>query len=165
MDWQDYLKPDEEIVWQGRPAPRCYTFRNWKLAAIGLILFLVSSFWLMLGWQLVEGGHSRFLILIPLPLVIIAFIVGPGQILKARFEWERIFYCLTDDKLLVQYGLLKSKVREIPRTEIASWQQKRYGEHLASIRIQHRAGNLFTVLHCIEQPQHFLENLDHSTPL
>ena len=56
------LEEDETLLWQGRPAPRCYTFRNWKLAAAGTALFLACSFWLMLGYQLVQAGdHSSLL--------------------------------------------------------------------------------------------------------
>lgn len=163
MDWQSHLQRDEQILWQGRPAPRCYTFRNWKLALIGLILFLVSSFWQMLGLQLAEDGYAWHLVFIPMPLVVASFVMGPGQLLLARLEWERIFYCLTDRRLLLQYGFPKKRIREIPRSVISSWKQKGYGEQLASIRIQHQTGKGFTILHCLEQPQNFLDNFDQST--
>lgn len=164
MDWQSYLRQDEEILWQGRPAPRCYTFRNWKLALIGLFLFLASSFWLMLGLQLVSDGHSPLLSLIPVPLVVASFLMGPGQLLAARIGWERLFYCLTDERVLIQHGLLKGKVREVPREEIDAWKRKRHGEQLASIRLQHRTGKGHIILHCLEQPQFLLDHLEKKTP-
>lgn len=160
MDWQRHLQEGEQLLWQGRPAPRCYTFRNWRLALIGVLLFLVSSFWQMLGLQLVEDGHAWPLALIPVPLVVISFIMGPGQLLLARIKWERIFYSLTDKRLLLQHGILKNKIQEIPLGEVANWQQKKYGEQLASVRIQLNSGNKFTVLHCLEQPQNLIDRLD-----
>ena len=57
-DWQWPLAEGETLLWQGRPAPRCYTFRNWKFAAAGTALFLACSFWMMLGLQLEETGAS-----------------------------------------------------------------------------------------------------------
>lgn len=164
MDWQRQLLPDEKVLWQGRPAPRCYTFRNWKLATIGLVLFLVSSFWQMLGLQLADEGYAWHLILIPLPLVVATFIMGPGQILLARLEWERLFYCLTDQRLLQKVGFLKRRIRVIPRSEIISWQQKRHGEQLASVRLQLQAGQGYIILHCLEQPQSFFDILGLPTP-
>lgn len=164
MDWQPYLRQEEEIIWQGRPAPRCYTFRNWKLAAIGLFLFLTSSFWLMLGYQLASDGHSPLLLLFPIPLVLASFFMGPGQILAARIGWERLFYCLTQERVLIQHGLLKGKIREVPRQEIAAWQQKKHGAQLASVRLQHRSGKRHIILHCLEQPQYLLDQLDKKTP-
>lgn len=159
MDWSAQLLPEERIIWQGRPAPRCFTFRNWKLAGIGLLLFLLCSFWLMLGLQLSDDGHPWFLVLIPLPLVIASFLAGPGQILLARIAWERRFYCLTERRVLIRCGLLRDHYRSIPLGEICSWQQKRYSEQLASIRLRHAAGAQQTVLHCLEQPDRFLQQL------
>jgi hypothetical protein len=164
MDWQAYLQANDQIVWQGRPAPRCYTFRNWKLALIGVLLFLGSSFWLMLGLQLADNGYAWYLTMIPLPLVVASFIMGPGQLLLARMEWERLFYCLTESKLLIQHGLLRKQVLEISRDEIISWQQKRQGEQLSSIRLQYQAGKRVAILHCLEQPQQFTRHLDPPTP-
>ncbi|HKJ05297.1 MAG TPA: PH domain-containing protein [Geopsychrobacteraceae bacterium] len=160
MDWQQYLQKNERILWQGRPAPRCYTFRNWKPAVFGLVLFLASSFWLMLGLQLMKDGFSPALTLIPLPLVVVSFMLGPGQVLLARIEWEHLYYCLTDQKLLIQSGVLRNQVRAISRTEIAAWQQKRYGQQLASIRIELQTGKHAVFLHCLEQPQIFLDLLE-----
>jgi len=159
MDWSRHLQGDERLLWQGRPAPRCYTFRNWKLALIGLCLFLLGSVWQMLGVQLATDGHAWYLAWIPAPLVCIAFILGPGQILLARIEWERLFYALTDRRVLIQYGVLKNRVRAIPREEITSWQQRRYGEQLASIRLLQAGGKGAPILHCLEQPHPLLAHL------
>lgn len=84
------LSEGETLLWQGRPAPRCYTFRHWLQALIGSVLFLASSFWLMVGVQLIRAeGHSLWLLPVPVLLVVGAFVVGPGQLLLARIRWEK----------------------------------------------------------------------------
>jgi hypothetical protein len=163
MDWSEQLLREESILWQGRPAPRCYTFRNWGLASLGLVLFLLSSFWQMLGMQLVEDGHPWYLALLPVPLVIGSFLLGPGQILWARFAWERLFYCLTERRLLIRSGVWQVKVRQISLEEIESWQQRRHGEHLASIRLVQSRGK-YIILHCVEQPQYLIAHLEQAIP-
>ncbi len=90
LQWD--LDPDEILLWQGRPAPRCYVFRHWLQALVGSVLFLASSFWLMVGYQLVEAhGYNRWLLAVPGLLVLFSFLVGPGQIILARLTWEKVF--------------------------------------------------------------------------
>jgi hypothetical protein len=101
------LNDNEKLLWQGRPAPRCYTFRHWFQALIGTVIFLASSFWLMVGMQLAKAEEVPSVLLIaPLLLAVVAFFVGPGQLIFARLRWERIFYALTDQRLLVRNCLL-----------------------------------------------------------
>jgi len=158
-DWNWPLDEGENLLWQGRPAPRCYTFRNWKLSTAGTILFLACSFWLMLGIQLVEIEHrSVLLVLITLPLVVTSFFLGPGQLLLARWRWEKLFYAVTDQRVLVRDGLLTVQFRSFSREEISGWQLRRFGDHLASIRIL-RGDDAPQVLACLEHPQLLLKHL------
>ncbi len=164
LDWQWPLEDGETLLWEGRPAPRCYTFRNWKLALAGVALFLACSFWLMLGYQLVEvENHSSLLMLIPIPLVLFSFFIGPGQLLIARHRWEKIFYALTDQQVLVRDGLFSPHIRSFPSDQILNWQQKKYSEQLASIRILF-AGDTDLIFHCLEQPQNLLQHLPAKQP-
>jgi len=63
----------------------------------------------------------------------------------------------------MQLGFLKKRICEIPLSEIDEWKQKRHGEHLASIRIQHQHGKMFSVLHCLEQPQNLIDTFNRLT--
>ena len=153
LDWQWPLAAGETLLWQGRPAPRCYTFRNWKLALAGTALFLACSFWMMLGLQLEETGEfSILLILLPAPLVIATFLLGPGYLILSRWRWENIYYALTDRRVLMRGGLLQVRVRAYSALEISGWQQKRFGEQLASIRIL-RGKETPLIFACLEHPQ------------
>ena len=54
----------------------------------------------MIGIKLVYyQGHSWWLAVAPLLLVLGAFFIGPGQLALARLRWDEIFYALTDISL------------------------------------------------------------------
>jgi hypothetical protein len=164
LDWAWPLEEGETLLWQGRPAPRCYTFRNWKLSAAGTVLFLACSFWMMLGVQLVETeNYSMLLVVISLPLVVATFLLGPGQLVLARWRWEKLFYAVTDQRLLVRDGLLTVQFRSFTLDEISGWQQRRFSENLASIRIL-RGDEAPQILACLEQPQLLLKHLPPPKP-
>lgn len=158
-DWQWPLAEAETLLWQGRPAPRCYTFRNWKLATAGTLLFLASSFWMMLAYELIDAdGYPWWLVLVPLPLVLLSLWFGPVSMLLARIRWEKVFYALTDQRLLVRGGLFAAKIDFYDPDQMVDWKQKNYGEHLASLRISLQDGSA-QVLHCLEQPQNLIGHL------
>jgi hypothetical protein len=148
---------NEQILWQGRPAPRCYTFQHWKQALAGSILFLVSSFWLMLALELIKEGHPYWLALIPLPLIAGSFLFGPMQILVARWRWPKIFYQLTDKQLF----LLPDK--SVQLSAIIDIKMKKQGASLASFRLA-VAGSKPLIIHCIEQPDQLLRLLKERCP-
>ncbi|OEU71828.1 MAG: hypothetical protein BA864_13800 [Desulfuromonadales bacterium C00003093] len=159
-EWQWPLEKGENLLWQGRPAPRCFTFKNWKLAGIGIVLFLASSFWLMLSIQLVRSdNHSWWLVMIPLPVVVLSLCLGPGQLFWARWRWEQIYYALSDQRLFVRIGSREENFLSYPLAAIRDWKQKRFGSQLASVQI-HFAAQKPVVLDCLEQPQILLNHLD-----
>lgn len=160
LDWQWPLEDGESLLWQGRPAPRCYTFRRWKIAAAGTFLFLASSFWLMLAYELMQAeNHPWWLVLFPAPLVIISLLFGPVHLIVARIEWEQIFYALTDSRLLVRGGLFSPRFKTYPLDKLVDWQQKDYSNQLVSLRLRMN-DQPSVILHCLEQPQNLLRHLD-----
>jgi hypothetical protein len=140
------VNQDEKILWQGRPAPRCYTFRLWKQALAGSVFFLVSSFWLMLALQLVADGQPWWLVCLPTPLVVASLVFGPLQILLARWSWGRIFYRLSETRLYF------AQDQYLDLSEVADLKTRKYSENLASFRLD-CARRKSLVLHCIEQPE------------
>ena len=153
------LDEAETILWQGRPAPRCYTFRHWLQATIGTVLFLASSFWVMVGINLVRSqNYSQWLVVAPVLLAIAAFFVGPGQLILARWRWEKIFYALTDQRLLVRNRLIGSKVLTYQLSNFKQSKQKKYGQQLRSLRLSFK-GSVPIVLECLEHPELFLQQL------
>ena len=158
-DWQWPLQDDEMLLWQGRPAPRCYVFRRWKQATVGTVLFFASSFWLLLAYQLMQtDGYPWWLLLIPAPLVIGFLLLGPGALILSRVRWEQVFYALTDERLLLRGGLLKARVESVCLADVVDWKQKNYGAQLASLRLQLKNKRPLFLL-CLEQPQNLLAHL------
>jgi hypothetical protein len=151
------LAKGETVLWQGRPAPRCFTFRYWKQAIAGSALFLASSFWLMLALQLIKDGQPVWLGFLPLPLIVGSFVFGPLQILIARWRWPKIFYQLTDQQLSASCGW-KASLSEISELKI-----KKHGEYLASLRIVAAKTDVLLVS-CIEQPQILVDLLYEHCP-
>jgi len=159
LGWEWPLESDEQLLWQGRPAPRCYVWRNWKLALAATMLFLASSFWWMLAYQLaVNEGSPWWLQLIPAPLVLVSIWFGPVKILLARMRWEKLFYALSDQRLMIRDGLFDAQIESVLLDQISDWQQKKYSDQLVSIRLilkDHPA----VILFCLEQPQNLLGHL------
>ncbi|MCF6180283.1 MAG: hypothetical protein L3J63_13000 [Geopsychrobacter sp.] len=147
---------DESILWRGRPAPRCYTFRLWKQAIAGSILFLVSSFWLMNALQLIRDGYPLWLLLFPVPIIAGSFIFGPMQIIMARWRWPHIFYVMTETHLLAPHVA-------VPLASVVEVKMKKQGDKLASLRIGSASGQKL-ILYCIEQPDSLFSLLTEHCP-
>ena len=153
------LTEGETILWQGRPAPRCYTFRHWLQATIGTVLFLASSFWLMIGVQLIYyQGHSWWLAAAPFLLTVVAFFIGPGQLALARLRWEEIYYALTDQRLLVRNKLIICKSATYQMDDFKKYKQKNYGKNLLSLKLFFKDFPPVT-LECLEHPELLINHL------
>ena len=70
MDWSEILQERELIVWQGRPAPRCFTFRNWPHSIFGAVLLLASTCWFLFGVQLGNEHQQIIYAFIPVPFLL-----------------------------------------------------------------------------------------------
>ncbi len=153
------LNEGETVLWQGRPAPRCYTFRHWLQATIGTILFFACSFWSMVGLQLIKAeGYSIGLVIAPLIMVVAAFFIGPGQLILSRLRWEKIFYVLTDQRLLVRNRILGNKTNIYSLDNYKHHKKKNYGKDLCSLRLSFQ-GSAPIILECLEAPENLLELL------
>jgi len=159
LGWEWPLDTDEHVLWQGRPAPRCYVWRNWKLALAATMLFLAASFWWMLAYQLmVSEGYPWWLQLIPAPLVFLSIWFGPVKILLARMRWENIFYALTDRRMLVRDGLFNAQYDSFSLDLVTDWQQKKFSDNLVNLRLLLK-DHPPVILLCLEQPQNLLGHL------
>jgi hypothetical protein len=70
----------------------------------------------------------------------------------ARWRWENVYYAFTDQRILLRDGLLQPRISSYPATDISGWQQRHFGEQLASVRIL-RGNETPQVFACIEYPQ------------
>jgi hypothetical protein len=153
--WKDLLEAEECIIWQGRPAPRAYTFRNWRWtlqAVVGLVMVLffrqgdgplqvdhvVDQWWTWAGMA-------------------VGFWAGIGHLIWARLEWERVFYLLTDRRLVAVSGLLGRRRQVLRLEQLQQLEQDVMGPALATVKVS--GGGRRLTLHCLEYPHLLLQLL------
>jgi hypothetical protein len=161
MSWGGHLQSGERVRWEGRPAPRCFTFRNWRHSLFGMLLLILTSYWQVLGYRLGLGERSPILALIPLPFLLAAIYLSVGHLVLARLEWEKVFYAVTDRRILVRRGVFRIRLEELALSDITWFRLKPLGEELGTLRV-HGGGGPYSslVLHCIEYPGRVTEMLE-----
>ena len=139
-------------LWEGKPAPRCFTFRNWRRSVFGILLLLPAVFVQASGW-LVEAvygfpllGWAGFV------LLLLALYLALGHLLLARLEWARVHYTLEEDRLLVSGGVLRRRHLEIPLTRLSDLQLEAIGPELGNLRLVVKDSPMTLTLHCLEHP-------------
>jgi apolipoprotein N-acyltransferase len=152
MDWQPLLQPGESLRWQGRPAPRCWTFRNWRHSLFGMLLLPFTIWWLGIGISLGRENAAPWLFLLSLPVFLAALYLALGHLLLARLEWEQVFYAITDQRILVRKGLRGQIFIALPLEQIGSYRLLSQGESLGSVRLFPAGSEHRLTLSCIEYP-------------
>lgn len=156
------LQADEVLQWEGRPAPRCYTFRQWRHALFGVVLTVVCGIWAALGvQQAVEQGWP-WLTLVPLPFLGYALWLAVGQLVAARLEWNRVAYALTDRRVVARRGLLTAREVSLPLERLTWFRLQPDGEELGTLQIRGGEGDPVLILHCIEYPRRPAELLERA---
>lgn len=160
MDWSSQLAAGESVQWEGRPAPRCFVFRNWRHSLFGLLLLLLSSWWQAVGYQLGRLYGWGWLVWLPLPFVLLGLYLALGHVLLARYEWERVFYAVTDRRVLVLRGLLRPCAESLELPEVTWFQVKPHGRELATVRVVSGRDRPPLIFSCIEHPGRLIELLE-----
>ena len=158
MDWSKWLMDSETVHWQGRPAPRCFTFRHWQKALFGGVVLIVSLWWQWVGLGVMQEQQQWWWAVIPLPFVLLGLGLSVGRLLAARREWEQVFYALTDQRLLVQCGLGRTRLIALPCETLSYARLTLVGAHLGHLYVE--AGGRRLVLSCLEHPQKLYQFLE-----
>ncbi len=153
MDWKPCLEEGEALRWEGRPAPRAFTFRNWLHSLVGVLLLLLSAYWQMVGVQLAAVYHLPWLAWIPIPFLVAGLYLGVGHLLLARMEWEKVFYAVTDRRLLAQRGLFRPRIEVFELSELTGFRVKPLGNELATLRACALSSGSNLIFIAIEYPQ------------
>lgn len=159
--WDKVLEGEERIVWQGRPAPRAYTFRNWRWsmqAAAGLAMVLL--FRQGNGPMQVDYAVDQWWTWAGL---IVGFWAGIGHILWARMEWEHVFYMMTDRRLVAVSGIFGRRRQFFCLEQLEKVEQQTLGTALATVKIF--GGGERMTLHCLEYPHLLLQLLSSHVDL
>lgn len=157
------LASDETLLWHGRPAPRAYTFRNWRHALFGLVLALPCLFWQLVGIELAAAGSPAWVAWLPLPFNLGCLYLAFGQLLIARLEWERVYYAVSDVTIYRYSGFFRPRLERMPLQEVRAVRKKSLGSNLATIRIDGREGASL-VFSAIEHPELLLGHLPDHLP-
>ncbi|MBW6509551.1 MAG: hypothetical protein K0A94_08420 [Desulfuromonadales bacterium] len=148
------LEKNEVLLWQGRPAPRCYLLRHWRsqLGALVVLLFFGPLF---------LGSWHRELSLLTLALFLLpllpALVLGPLRLVYLRRRWETLFYAVTDRRLLVRYGLNKQTL-SYPWLSLHAVTLHPYTDRLATIELRFTDSRR-VMLECLEEPTTCLRTL------
>ena len=158
MDWTSYLQSGETLLWEGRPAPRCYTFRNWRHSLFGSVLLVIALWWQIIGLGLVDE-YGLWVACVPIPVVLLGLYLFVGHLLVARWRWNRIYYGMTDQHLMI----LDKNLHRMLRREM-TWLRADYaGTHLATISVASSDGQIVR-LYCIEHPETLIPLIEATIP-
>jgi hypothetical protein len=160
MNWSDYLQKEETVVWQGKPAPRCYTFRNWAHSLFGLVLLLSCFVWFYVGINLGSEYHPSVYGWIPVPFLFAGLYLTVGHLLIARLEWESLSYAITSQRLLIYSGLFKKRVSSLSLQDITWFGLKLFSETLGTVSVRAADADQKYVIACIEYPRQMTDFLE-----
>ena len=153
MSWEVELQEDEVLRWQGRPAPRCYTFRNWRHSLFGVLLLVLALYWLALGTQLAAVYGLSWLPLVPVPFLLVGIYLSLGHLLLARLEWDQVRYAVTDRRVLLRRGPGGRRRQELALGEVVWFRLQPHGEELGTLKIRGRTPENRLTLCCVEYPR------------
>ena len=160
MTWDPILAPTEQIQWQGQPAPRCFTFRNWRHSVFGILFLLVATFWETVGMQMAAVYDMAWLAWLPVPFILLGLYLSLGHLLLARLEWDKVHYLVTDHRVLVQRGLFSRRLLALELDAVTYFQLRPLGKELGTLRIHGDDGHPVLVLNCIEYPRQVTDLLE-----
>lgn len=148
------LEKNEVLLWQGRPAPRCYLFRYWRsqLGALVVLLFFGTLF----GQAWHHDASRPTLVLLLLPLLP-ALVFGPLRLFYLRWRWETLFYAVTAQRLLVRHGWNKQPF-SYPWLTLHAILLHPYTDRLATIELTFTDSRR-VMLECLEEPKTCLRTL------
>jgi len=160
LNWDPYLQPGERIEWEGRPAPRCFMFRNWRHSLFGVFLLLLAAYWQSVGIQMAEVYSVPVVAWIPVPVLLLGLYLALGHLALARWEWEAVFFALTDRRLLVTRGPFRKKLRTMALEDVVYFQLQPLGKDLGTLRIWGPDRNVRLTFSCLEHPRNLTEILE-----
>lgn len=160
MDWSEYLQPGERLLWSGRPAPRAFTFRNWRRSLFGFFLLVLAIYWQLVGVQLRLVLGIPVFEYLPVPFMAVGLYYAVGQAFLARLEWEKVFYALTDQRILTMHGLFRWRIEYLCADQLNALGSQPLGQQLATLQISGGTPARRLTLYCIEHPELLTRQLE-----
>lgn len=148
------LRHNEELLWQGRPAPRCYLMRHWRSQVFCIVALVIFICLYVAALQRDFSVMTLTLVLLP---VLIFLALGPARLIVRRRRWESVFYAVTSQRLLIQHGL-NQQISSYPLIKLQMVAIHSYSERLADLEmtcVDFRP----VVFECLEEPDNCLRVL------
>ncbi len=164
--WKSHLKFTESVLWEGRPAPRAYTFRHWRWSVTIFIFFMVT----LAASIFAVGNPLRQPIILSdiqpakmLLFLLVSFWIAGGPLFYSRLAWENEFYALTEKRLLLMYGLFGRRFSAFSLDGLKVQEVCRQGPALATVKLKDEKTGESISLCCLEHPELFLEKFADSS--
>jgi len=159
MNWNDVLLDGERILWEARPAPRCFVFRQWPQALFGAVFLLLCLVWQVWGVAVARAHDATWAVWLPLPFVLLGLQLSVGRLVAARLEWPHVTYAITDHRLLVRCGLLRRRLLCLELNEMTGFRLNFQSENLGTLHVYREKERLRT-LYCLEYPRRATDLLE-----
>ncbi|MDX9710320.1 MAG: PH domain-containing protein [Trichloromonas sp.] len=162
MNWNDDLAEGETLAWEGRPAPRAFTFRNWVHSLFGVLLLAVALYWQVIACGLAKAQPWPWPALVPVPFWLAGFYLAFGHLLLARLEWSRVGYAVSNRRLLARRGLFRRRLDCMELAGLCSFRVKPLGPELAHVRAVSSEGHAVLSFLAVEHPAALLTLLEEA---
>lgn len=113
VSWEQYIKADERIIWEGRPTRQLFLLRG-----IEVLLIPFSLLWSGFAAQAIFVFHGQGLLGIAVQCTLLACCLyfTVGRFIIDQYKRRRTLYVLTEDQALIQTSAFARKVRTLPIT-------------------------------------------------
>ncbi|MDT8441136.1 MAG: PH domain-containing protein [Desulfuromonadales bacterium] len=155
-----HLTEGETLRWQGKPAPRCFVFRNWRYSVYGVLLLIATLIWQSVCLHVARTDGLPWLAWLPLPFILLALYLTAGYLLLARLEWSQVDYAVTDRRLLVRRGLFRPRLRALDLAEVSYFRLHFHGAELGTLQVHGGGRGRGVVLAGIEYPRRVTDLLE-----
>jgi hypothetical protein len=105
--FQNEMTMDEKILWSGQPGPISYlTVGGVTTTLVGLIWLCITCY---MEYRAIESS-DRFIILFVFPFILFGLYIVSANFIYNNFRRKRIYYAITNQRVLILTNLLNKKV-------------------------------------------------------
>jgi membrane protein YdbS with pleckstrin-like domain len=100
---EKHLKPNEKLIWSGKPVKKAFILPGLVSIPFGLIFLVFSLFWMQMAASM---GVPAFFTLFSLPFVLVGVLVMFGPSVFQLMRYRNTEYMITDKRIITQTGAI-----------------------------------------------------------